>query len=61
MLTKILSEFQFNKKYPLLSERQLILKYGTSVGAVRAWDSRGYETTSKLTKIIVKITKKENA
>ena len=49
MLTKVLSEAQFNKKYPLLTERQLILKYGTSAGAVRAWDSRGRGTQTPKT------------
>jgi len=49
MLTKVLSESQFNKKYPLLSDRQLKLKYGTSEGAVRAWDSRGRGTQTPKT------------
>jgi len=49
MLTKVLSEAQFNKKYPLLSDRQLKLKYGTSEGAVRAWDSRGRGTQTPKT------------
>jgi hypothetical protein len=49
MLTKVLSESQFNKKYPLLTERQLICKYGTSAGAVAAWDSRGRGTQTPKT------------
>ncbi len=36
-----ISDNQFNKKFPLLSDRQLIQKYGTSEGARRAWDTRG--------------------
>jgi len=49
MLAKVLTDSQFNKKYPLLTERQLICKYGTSEGAVRAWDSRGRGTQTPKT------------